>query len=836
MSTDIASLTLEIDSSSAIEAKENQDALTKSGKELEEQYSKTAKVVKDEATPASEAVVRSFISQRAAVGLLLGTTAALALGAAALAAAFFKGRAEVNEMNSALQVTSGYAGLTRGAMLDLAYQMDATGSVTVASARSIVSALVLSGQIGSQAIGVVARLASDYAAATGKDVDKIAPELAKLFADPAKGAEELNKQMHFLSPAQIAHISHLERIGRLGEAQMELAQRLAAHIPNEVSQLGLLETAWLNVRKAASSAWDAMLGVGRPQTVDEKLAGAQTLEARIRAAMPPEGSGVPQAERLRRQLQAQLPQAQQVVGTATADLFSTETATAHNAAVADANVASNKAANLVKQHSEMVKIRNLQDDITNIQRNAPNGEEKEQAIFNLKKQIRDITNNIGSEERALMEARLGGELKAFETEQKAAAARADSMVKLGIMTAQQGDERKLSLELETLAMKKSNAEQLMAQQGLSTLERLRQAEAIKGFEAESRARQAAFEDAKRIRAALASDLQSKSDATSSQSSTIGQLGDLQQLDSEIEKLKERAKYIGASRDEVERLRAAETERAIALLQYEIVTSESPEDSPYVRRLQAQIDKLRELRNLEAQSAKVEMGADIAKNSKSMEMEVEGENYEARREALEAFLETDAAIHMNHDQLREDLYRQHMDRMNAIASSRRAAEVQGTLGFLNNLSGLMNTNSRKAFEIGKAAAIGSAAVKGTLAVMDAWEAGMSTGGPWAPFIAAAYAAAAGIQAVNMISNISSQQYGGGGGIAGVSGGGIPSAIGQGQSGVAAPTAEPPAAPKGQTTIYNLYGTTYTRAQVRELLEMQNENAVDGMRAVVVEHPA
>jgi hypothetical protein len=39
--------------------------------------------------------------------------------------------------------------------------------------------------------------------------------------------------------------------------------------------------------------------------------------------------------------------------------------------------------------------------------------------------------------------------------------------------------------------------------------------------------------------------------------------------------------------------------------------------------------------------------------------------------------------------------------------------------------------------------------------------------------------------------------------------------------------------GQTTIVNLHGQTYTRAQVRELLEIQNENSVDGSRTVVVE---
>jgi len=42
-----------------------------------------------------------------------------------------------------------------------------------------------------------------------------------------------------------------------------------------------------------------------------------------------------------------------------------------------------------------------------------------------------------------------------------------------------------------------------------------------------------------------------------------------------------------------------------------------------------------------------------------------------------------------------------------------------------------------------------------------------------------------------------------------------------------------ASRGQTTIVNLYGQNYTRAQVRDLLEMQNENSTDGSRTVVVD---
>jgi hypothetical protein len=99
---------------------------------------------------------------------------------------------------------------------------------------------------------------------------------------------------------------------------------------------------------------------------------------------------------------------------------------------------------------------------------------------------------------------------------------------------------------------------------------------------------------------------------------------------------------------------------------------------------------------------------------------------------------------------------------AQKQAQRQREQQANAQFWDNLAGLMNTGSKKSFEIGKAFSLGQAAVKGASAVMSAWEAGMSTGGPWAPAVAAAYAAAAGLNALNMMNNIRKQQFGGGGG--------------------------------------------------------------------------
>lgn len=197
--------------------------------------------------------------------------AAVAVGIGLVAKAAYDGNEEMKGMNNALATTSGFAGLTRGSMRQLADEMAHTGQVTIGQGKDIVTALVASGQIGAQSIGAVAKLASTYAQDTGQDIAKIAPQLTKLFADPARGAEALNQSMHFLTAAELDHLHALEMAGKAGEAQLELAHKLTAFLPDQTRQMGLLENAWDGLRKAGSAAWDAMLGIGRPDTLDEKL-------------------------------------------------------------------------------------------------------------------------------------------------------------------------------------------------------------------------------------------------------------------------------------------------------------------------------------------------------------------------------------------------------------------------------------------------------------------------------------------------------------------------------------------------------------------------------------
>lgn len=101
-------------------------------------------------------------------------------------------------------------------------------------------------------------------------------------------------------------------------------------------------------------------------------------------------------------------------------------------------------------------------------------------------------------------------------------------------------------------------------------------------------------------------------------------------------------------------------------------------------------------------------------------------------------------------------------------------IQSTMDGLVILEGLMNTNSKKMFKIGQAAAIARATITGVEAAINAWNAGMMLGGPFGPVVGAAFMAASIATTASQISKIRSQtppgfeyggtyKVGGGGGI-------------------------------------------------------------------------
>lgn len=102
---------------------------------------------------------------------------------------------------------------------------------------------------------------------------------------------------------------------------------------------------------------------------------------------------------------------------------------------------------------------------------------------------------------------------------------------------------------------------------------------------------------------------------------------------------------------------------------------------------------------------------------------------------------------------EEAEQRHLQQKLAIAS-----------GMAANMSSLMQSDSKRQFDIGKKFALANALIKGYEAIQGAYAAGAKIGGPW---LGAAYAATAAVATKVNIDAIRNQQFGGGSGAAGAS---------------------------------------------------------------------
>lgn len=223
-----------------------------------------------EAAAVQAAMLGAGLGKIGTGALLGGGIAVVAISA--VIAAIVKGQAELERMNSALAITGGYAGMTRGQMEELAASISRTGTLTLGASKDIVTAIVASGRYGAENVAALARLTDNYAAATGQSADKASAQLIKMFESPGKASEELARQYHHLSVPELERIKTLEATGRTQEAVTLAIEKLNERLPQHAQNLGALERAWIAVKKAASGAAEAMMSAGKTPTIEEQIA------------------------------------------------------------------------------------------------------------------------------------------------------------------------------------------------------------------------------------------------------------------------------------------------------------------------------------------------------------------------------------------------------------------------------------------------------------------------------------------------------------------------------------------------------------------------------------
>lgn len=208
----------------------------------------------------------------------------------------------------------------------------------------------------------------------------------------------------------------------------------------------------------------------------------------------------------------------------------------------------------------------------------------------------------------------------------------------------------------------------------------------------------------------------------------------------------------------------------------------------------------------------------------VELEAFYEKEELLGKAREEGLKTDEELR----QMELDVRQQFQDSMTEIdrkatedrirQAQKEAADRQSVMsGMLSNLASLMNSGSRKMFQIGKVAAVAEALVKGYQAVVNSYEVGTKIGGP---AVGAAFAATAAAATAAQIASIKNVQFGGGGSpSAGYS---KPSdAVSQGPVSAGGAT-------QNQVVSINLEGEMFGQKQVRDLIGKINEAISDGAR--------
>ena len=186
-------------------------------------------------------------------------------------------------------------------------------------------------------------------------------------------------------------------------------------------------------------------------------------------------------------------------------------------------------------------------------------------------------------------------------------------------------------------------------------------------------------------------------------------------------------------------------------------------------------------------------------------EAYAEALERQAEQLEGFRAQEAANY----EMRKEAAKNYADYAVWVEEQKNKAIATATSGLVS----LMNSNSRKLFEVGKAAAIANTIISGIEEVSHAFRWGTNMGGP---YLGAAFAAAAAAGVAMRVQQINSTKFGSSGGATSIGSGGTPVVNTQTQTQVAS------------IQIVGNNNATFTRDQVVGLIGAINEAVGDGVK--------
>ena len=193
----------------------------------------------------------------------------------ALAYAMYKGGEESRSYQNALILAGESAGISAGRLQDAA---EAAGKSTgsYGEAREAVLAFVKSGSVGAENYRQFAEAVTLQSQATGESIDDLVKKYTEIANDPLKAVVALSRTYQSMTADVYAQVKALQEQGREQEAvalvQQKYADESAAMSKRVIENLGFIEQGWLNIKNAASGAWEVMKSVGRQSTLQQQIA------------------------------------------------------------------------------------------------------------------------------------------------------------------------------------------------------------------------------------------------------------------------------------------------------------------------------------------------------------------------------------------------------------------------------------------------------------------------------------------------------------------------------------------------------------------------------------
>lgn len=175
------------------------------------------------------------------------------------------------------------------------------GKIGRSDARGVATAVAATGKVDVTNIPDIVNLAPGYAKLFGKDLKEAGSDLGKIFADPVKGAAELDARIGGLDAKTQAYIRTLVEQGNRQEAIRQLVRAFSPDLDAAAEKTSRWAKAWGAVKSAAEATGRF---VAKPFTDDptkERLADAERQLGRAEYANEVGGYGdqVPTIKRLR---------------------------------------------------------------------------------------------------------------------------------------------------------------------------------------------------------------------------------------------------------------------------------------------------------------------------------------------------------------------------------------------------------------------------------------------------------------------------------------------------------------------------------------------------------